>query len=365
MKQVKIVLSILFLFQLSLVWAGSSKDATKEIKSTPPRIIRACCAFGYDLNLVGLPFITITHISSVEQLGNHHYLGDNNEGNGLIYTQRGGFIDVGHLRDIADWTNYLYSIILMSRGEGRVVQKLGYEGGRKNLYFDLNADMDSSDCLILAGKIAFDLSLWHELSTWFGASTIPMMPERYSSFSVEDVYSNLLGVYIAMEALQSNLPYNQGMTELLAKTLADLAAVTTEEETYAALEAVRNIWWTRDKRLPNKNVILKRDTDVYTNVHPWLVPDTLGEILDPYILSVPKTTATGQDLASFYELTIDLNYKFPVTEIFPERSTREITQNDLEDLLNRVSQDLNIQEHSIETKSQLQTLQPSIDRNPL
>jgi hypothetical protein len=58
--------------------------------------------------MVGLPMIKVTQIISLDELGEHRYLGSQDEGNGIIYTATGGFIDIGHVRDQADWTAYLF-----------------------------------------------------------------------------------------------------------------------------------------------------------------------------------------------------------------------------------------------------------------
>ena len=345
MKNLRDLITLFTIAASCHLFASNLTNQTKYIESTPPRIIRTCCAFGSEIPVWGVPFLKITHITSIDQLGEHTFLGGKSEGNGLIYTRYGGFIDIGHLRDIADWTNYLYTLILENRGNDSIYHKLGYEGGPKLLRLDLTAQIDSNTCLQLAGKIAYDLSLWHELSTWFGASTVPMMPERYSSFSIEDAYSNLLGVYIAMEALQSGKPYNLAMTETLSKKLTELGAVATEEETFQALELVQDVWWTREKRLPNSNVILERNTDVATIVEPWLVPDLKYGKPAPKSLMVPRSTSDGNDLTSYYEFSIDLNHKFPVKELFPTRPSSKINQDDFAILLDRVSQDLSQPSH--------------------
>ena len=49
----------------------------------------------------------------------------------------------------------------------------------------------------LAQWIAFQLSTWHEIATWFGWSALSIFPEEASAFSPEDLYSNLLGIRIA------------------------------------------------------------------------------------------------------------------------------------------------------------------------
>ena len=276
----------------------------------------------------------------MSQLGEHHFLGGRSESNGLIYSLRGGFIDIGHLRDVADWTAYLYTYMLSDKLKEFPELKLAYEGGKKVLILNPNSDLDTLNCLLVAGKIAYDLSYWHELSTWFGASAVPMLPERYSTLSVEDVYSNLLGMYIGMEAVKSPLPYNTAMTKLIDSALVELEAVKTEEDTYTALDRVRNFWWSNDKRLPNQKVLIERDTITHTRSIPWLIPDLSYGAPKPHILNVPITTTSGQLLTNYYQLCIDLNHKFPVKELFPGRENRLITQDDFRIILDRIAFDL-------------------------
>ncbi|WKX75580.1 hypothetical protein [Zobellia laminariae] len=49
-------------------------------------------------------------------------------------------------------------------------------------------------------------------------------------------------------------------------------------------------------------------------------------------------------LTNFYQFTIDLNHRFPVEEIFPNRESSLINQNDFGVLLNRITNDLEIME---------------------
>ncbi|MFK7907877.1 MAG: DUF4056 domain-containing protein [Chitinophagales bacterium] len=313
--------------------------STKKLQSPPPRIIRTCCSFGVKVSLFRLP-IKITEITSVEKIGVHEYMGSTREKNGIIYTHKGGFIDLGHVRDQADWTAYLYTQILEHREEGELIQKIGYEGGGKELRIEIAEDLNEEDIIQLAGKIAYDLSVWHEISTWFGASTIPLVPERYSSFSVEDAYSNLLGATLGMKALQSNLPYEETMTQLIAQTLEDLEAVQSEAETEEAMEVVREIWWTGKKTLPSRNVLIARELNVYPSVYPWLIPQK-ATLVEARSLTVPQTSHLGQDLSDFYQLSIKLNYKFPFKKIFPNRKYRVITQKDFGILLQYAEKELN------------------------
>ncbi len=329
------VAGLFFLFILP-VFGTAPYISPDKIETAPPRIIRTCCSFGADLHMGFLPFIKYTDITSLAEIGEHEYLGGKHEGNGNIYTQRGGFIDLGHLRDCADWTAYLYNLILTARENSNPeIIDIGFEGGSKKLTLDFSCEPDSFDAAQLAGKIAYDLSLWHEIATWYGASLVPLVPERYSAFSPEDLYSNLLGVHLAMQALQSDEDYNTAMTRLLAETLDSLGVVKTREETYTAMEKVENLWWNGKKPLPSKKILLKRFLDAENELIPWLVPGEDDNAL-PSPLAKP-----ADELNDFYKLEIKLNYHFPLKKIFGNKKSDIVTQLDFETILRQIATGIN------------------------
>lgn len=308
----------------------------KEITNAPPRIIRTCCSFGANIGYIGIPFAKKTDVTSPSKIGSHKFLGGKEEINGNIYTRRGGFIDLGHLRDCADWTAYLYELITAGR-ENKNLEfiDLGNEGGAKSLKLMLPENLSDDDAIVLAGKIAYDLSVWHEISTWFGASYVPLVPERFSSFSPEDLYSNLMGVHLAMGAIKSDLEYNDAMTQAISEMLVELEAVNTEEETFDTMLKVDRLWYTSEKRLPNKKVLIKRYLDSGSELIPWLVPE-MESFLPPFILQKPS-----ESLTNYYELSIKLNFKFPVKNIFPEQMDRVITEKDFDIFIDFIQNDLN------------------------
>ncbi|WP_396636331.1 DUF4056 domain-containing protein [Maribacter sp. R77961] len=335
----KLVLLLGFILKPSVV-SSQKADSPVNLNKIPPRIIRACCAFGYDLKLWGVPFVNIDQVISITDLEGHHYMGNKSEGTGTVYTRRGGFIDIGHLRDQIDWTRYLYTLIMDSKGKGDVVLSLRNEAGRKKLHLNIPKTLDENDCILLAGKIAYDFSLWHEISTWYGASTLPFMPEKFSSFSVEDVYSNLLGIHVGMKTLRTKLPFNAAATKFIASTLDSLNVVKTTQETYDAYNAVHNKWYTNEKRIPHINITLKRDLDVLKYSRPWIVPDIASTADDPVTLDVPQVDSKENLLTSYYQFTIDANRRIPVETLFPNRQSNRISQNDFKILLNAITKDL-------------------------
>ena len=321
------IVFILFVFAA----LKSPQISADELDPPPAKVIRTCCAFGSDLRLAGLPFYKKNDIISVDELGRHEFLGGKDEGNGIIYTYRGGFIDLGHLRDYADWTYYLHKVIISNRYNTEPIQiALGVEGGEKSLTIMLPEDFDECFAVSLAGKIAYDLSLWHEIATWFGASYIPLIPERYSSFSPEDLYSNLLGIKLGSAAIQSGLEFEEAMTRILLQYMDSLQAVDSIKDTYEMMNKVENLWWSNTKPLPSKQVLLKRYFDRDAFLLPWLV-ETEERVIEPHKLYKPDPA-----LLNHYTISIRLNAKIPAESIFPGKMDRLITQHDFAVLLDYV-----------------------------
>ena len=306
----------------------------------PPKVIRVCCLFGSKVGIAVLPFIKLTAVTSIEKIGSHHYLGKPSENNGIIYTRSGGFIDLGHMRDQADWTAYLYTLMQEEKQLDCITLDLGYEGGEKKLEISVPQGISDDDLILLAGRIAYDISIWHEIATWFGVSSVPLVSEQFSSFSVEDGYSNLLGVFLGMEAIRSKLPYEQAMTELIGEKLNQLRVVGTEQETLDAMEEVRDIWWTRDALMPSNRVMIARETTLYDSVYPRLIPRDELVVKHRQPLIIPLVTSKGDSLTYFYDLTVKLNFKFPVRHLFPGKTDHFISQNDYRTMVSYIDDQL-------------------------
>ena len=225
----------------------------EQLKKHPPKIIRTCCGFGADIGYVGVPFLKRNDITSIEAIGPHKYMEGRYENNGIVYTRCGGFIDMGHLRDCADWTAYIYNLIQASKEDSTYSNiRLGFEGGTKSLQLNIPKDICEDESVQLAAKIAYDISVWHEIATWFGTAYVPFIPERYSSFSPEDIFSNLMGTHLAVKAILSDMEYDEAMTFYINQMFTDLNVVSSWDETYDAYEKVDNLWYNSSKGFPNK-----------------------------------------------------------------------------------------------------------------
>jgi len=268
----------------------------------PPSSLRPCCAFGdaqrVDLGPVPVPGVTLENVVSIPELGEHQYdngpapLGSDDqrplfesERNGLLYTCRGGFIDTAHVRDYADWTVFFTAQIGRRIETGGVIT-LADEGGAREVRVkpvppEVIERIGRRTLLVaLARWTAFQLSLWHEISTWCGWSSSSVFPETSSAFSPEDLYSNLLGVSMAAEILQarharSEGDYNESMDVWMKTTLRSLAVVPPST-TRAVLEALDGHWWDSSKRLPAFELVTRRNFDVSDPLRPWLMPERLA-----------------------------------------------------------------------------------------
>ncbi len=334
----------------------------------PPGHLRPCCAFGDDLHIALLstpiPGFALGNIIDVEQMGPHNY--DNgafafqasrpgaanftNEHNGLIYTCRGGFIDTAHARDWADWTLFLGATIGRNLEKGGTIE-LEPEGGLRRLHIKpvppgQLEDHDRREIAVpLAQWLAFQMSVWHEIATWYGWSALAMFPEEASAFSPEDLYSNLLGIKLSgalvyQYAVTSEASYNENMEMALRSVVIRLGGVRADLGR-RAMRSIDGQWWDSRVALPSKRLVMRRNLDAGTTLMPWVVQEApvsnedKQRIVDqcgpaaPLPLRNPDTCVTGHHFEDYAELEIDVQDSvarrgFP----FPRADSHRITQRD-------------------------------------
>jgi hypothetical protein len=221
------------------------------------------------------------------QLGPHSYGSEFHErqnGNGIVYTCKGGHVDIAHVREAADWTAYLAAITYkhlnnsdpefsFTLKEGSVCfvhltypynwQSLSNED-RKRITFDLSVN--------LGRYFGYTAGSWHEILTWFGYKSKGIFPEFPSAFSWEDTFSNLLGSNIGVEALRdTEHTYDEAVTYAVDKELEKLD-VQSAEVAKSAAEKVRGSWFSGE--VPPFVDMRKRNFDIGLDdgfVTPWLV----------------------------------------------------------------------------------------------
>ena len=339
--------------------AGAAPAAAPAgTKLSPPQSLRPCCAFGTGLKVavdtLPVPWFQVDNVVEAGALGTHTYdngLGVNDrtgsEHNGLVYTCRGGFIDLAHVRDYADWTVYLAWEIDRHAASGGVIV-LPPEGGERFLVIQplpasrLTRANRRATVIDLARYAAFNLSVWHELASGSGWASFQMFPETASTFSPEDLYSNVLGTRIAADILLDNqadgeAAFNAAMTERLPAALAQLGAIA-KEGTDAVLTGIDGQWWDSSQRLPSERLVLVRNYAFAPPLRPWLVPWTIVQRWcprggAPTRLPLP-TRFGGEPMDRFLQLFVSTDET--ITIELPHPESRWLSQRDFPVLVDRV-----------------------------
>ncbi|WP_157945990.1 DUF4056 domain-containing protein [Vibrio gangliei] len=262
-----------------------------------PSSVRPCCAFGNEQHVevgkVKVPFFQLPNTADIDNIGPHIYgssqfsMRDNDttgslqgEHNGVLYTLKGGFIDLAHVRDTADNTTGLFYKIYPKLGQEFSIE-LEPELGARTIHFkafDVSglSEADKKKLSIeLAAYYAFKMAQGHEISQWHEFKSFPLFPELVSAYSLEDLYSNMLGAKLASKLLMDGLAqsvddYNRNMSAWLYQTLQYLQALDVTLSSQA-FDAVDGQWWDSNTPIPEKYMILKRNYNLTMQQTPLLI----------------------------------------------------------------------------------------------
>ncbi|OHB54331.1 MAG: hypothetical protein A2Y07_02705 [Planctomycetes bacterium GWF2_50_10] len=189
-------------------------------------------------------------------LGEHHFRLSMKEKNGMVYTCKGGFIDIGHVREAADRTAYFKDVTfrnLMAHNTefsfsviepSRYWVKVSYPANWGDISFQQRKKIADDTAIDLGQYFAHTSMIWHEILTWYGFATLKLFPDTISSFSWEDGYSDLLGTILAVDALRDNeRTYDNAMTDLISRELEALDAQPANVGRQAA-KMIKGKWYT-------------------------------------------------------------------------------------------------------------------------
>jgi hypothetical protein len=276
-----------------------------------PRRLRPCCAFGgvMKVKLLGVPVPWYRHkpLRGPTDIGPHEYdpgvlqilpspIHDEarrrafepsgrdefpkRENNGEIYTCRGGFLDTAHVRDFADLAWFLAPRIEQRLETGGAFDLRDYGGERRITIHPVPRDELARAgrtrlAIAVAGRLSFDLSVWREAATWYGYQSVPPWPEKLSSFSPEDLYSNLLGTKLAEGILlttpiRSRRDWDLAMTAWLDAAMAALGVVPVETAR-ERMDSVDDVFWSSSRWIPDWRITKRRKFDRGPEVAPWVV----------------------------------------------------------------------------------------------
>lgn len=277
---------------------------------------RACCNFSSHPVLDSLGLF---QFADPAKLGQHSYSQKQKDVMGITYTCSGGFIDIAHLRDNADWTAHILYHLPQWLGSGETIDARR-EGGFKarRVFFpklspEKLKDLSPEDLSKIAVAMSFGFATLHEVVTGFDiAVSFPVtlvMYERASSFSVEDQYSNLLGGHLGAEAALAKGSYEDEMTKNLDRALKKLSPIGLEES--KTLHAsLHQTWWQKD--LLGRNRMVQKRNYVYSgNILPVPVPKVgVCEGKELFPLEAPSKLSNGLDVNEFFVIRGETNGLF-------------------------------------------------------
>ena len=173
-----------------------------------------------------------------------------------MFTCGAGHIDLAHVRATADWTRYAYKIIYneLTDSKSYILFKTSVDPSIFHIDIKYPENWDSitkeskKNKIHLAAKalakyLIFNAANWHEILTWYGYSKVRFFSEYPSSFSWEDVFSNIMGIHLVDKALNLNdKDYNLAMTNAIKLEMEDLKMLD-RYESIAVTSRVKDLWY--------------------------------------------------------------------------------------------------------------------------
>ena len=265
----------------------------------------------------------------VDDLGEHAYVapgptigGDGNRFNetsrGTLYCTRAGFIDISHLRNAVDLTRFCYVHIRQSLRHGMYdVEMLAAEPdlyrvtlnppqawrGLDPQQIPLEVEEQIHDASIrIAGRLAYLMTTWHEVLTFFGYKALGVVTEQPSAFSYDDAASHRVGVEVGMRALEHQLTptqFNALVTDELRGYLVELGVVSREEVQQRVQAAEGRFWRGSDPVL--------RVVDLGLDGRP-LRAELTDDQHEPITWDWPENAeVAGRRITDLFDVVIELN----------------------------------------------------------
>jgi hypothetical protein len=321
-----------------------------------------------DVGVVPVPGFALDNMRGLDDVGPHKYdigLFESSssadpaalarENNGLLYTCRGGFIDLAHVRLWADTTVYLSARVQREMDRGGVIELADQAGKRHILVEPIDAERIADVgrrqlAVALAQWLVFQLSVWHEIASWYGYAAVGTWPEKISAFSPEDIYSNMVGIKLAGGIILSRdssdeIDYNTAMNAWMSVAFKRMQ-VTTKASATAAMYAVAGRWWDSTKRIPDWQLVLRRNFETGPSLTPWLVSTAFApepgasvgcDNAGPPLRLRNPSSFEGVRFDHDATLQIDVDDTLAANGFpFPRRKSRRITQADFPAIIEEI-----------------------------
>lgn len=220
-------------------WIAIRDQLVRPMLAVVPLAIpfRPCCMFGPS----PAKFVDLS------KLGAHKGA---DEAQGIVYTGRAGFMDLGHLRETCDITEFVWTRLQGSGGSPTIIPTFQGEAS-------IIKPVPHDKWPAVAQAIANDDALGHEIWS-YDEHSFP--GQHNSAFSPEDLCSNFVGTVVARMAIGEGGVFARKVDAKLSAVLKGLLAQTLAE-TEKAFNKVKTRWvnfvdsdsWKKDDYLRRRN----------------------------------------------------------------------------------------------------------------
>ena len=348
----------LLLASLLLAGCGTAEGVPMQITGAFQPVPAGGIDFGRYNELPGrrvgsLPYpglVSLFDEADPAKLGRHTYDGSGEEkSRGILYTRRGGFIDIAHVREYVDLCKYAaVRTELALQNDWTEFQIKGMEPTLYIIHLQYppfwrtlapaeKQRLARELSIQIGQRVSMLIMTWHELLSWFGYESFALISEWRSAFTWDDTGSHFLGALVAGRALHDNLPWDDAVTVELNRALQEMGAVAPRQ-TKQAIDKVEGSWWGGFDPL-------KRNFDTGLDgrpVEPWLVrglPFCRDAV--PYRYKIPRLDAVlGYDFRGLVKIDIDpiIREADKIREVLPNRPWRIDADWELPVLINHMKQ---------------------------
>jgi len=306
--------------------------------------------------------------SSPGDIGKHNYSNSKGEGNGIVYTCKAGHIDLGHVRSTADWSRYAFEWIYheILKNSDHIPFKttvdpsifhieITYPDNWDVISFNSKKDIAFPAAVKLAQYVIFHAANWHEILTWHGQRKIFAFSEYASSFSWEDTFSNMMGIYLVGGVLLSRAEsYNEAMTIAIQSEMDDLI-MFNRNQSISITKTVEGEWYSGwipgiigNSTMPGILQMLHRGFDIGESdgiINPVIIKDVddCDNNFHPGYLRPTLEEANQYGVKFYVEIEPRVSINMKILRIIhgdkAEGKMRIIPDNDIPIIMNKIKAD--------------------------
>lgn len=185
------------------------------------------------------------------------------DGWGILYTLKAGSFDPDHRSGTARRTYNTYQEALETITNELPEFTMSDEGSTDRIAFkypanwaEISDDVKKEIALQIGEYVAFNSMVWHEMLSWYHARLFMGMDDFESAFSWEDIFCDLYGAKVAVQAIRMGGNFADNVTKLTRQQL-DEWQVVPKTRAYEITQTVKGKWWVRTMPSLHSNIYMR------------------------------------------------------------------------------------------------------------